>query len=129
MTAFALGMGVAASIVKVPAIVGIFVAGMCFGGSEACRSSWDRNTRNLTHWLSRIFFTCSIGFIMPDSMATTEAVLDGWEVASAAFFGSFIAGALGGLIVLSKEKKAFSNVVMCGSAMAYCGEVRNLGRA
>ena len=81
MTAFALGMGVAASIVKVPAIVGIFVAGMCFGGSDACRISWDRNTRNLTHWLSRIFFTCSIGFIMPESMAMTEAVLDGFEVA------------------------------------------------
>jgi len=60
---------------------------------------------------------------MPESMAMTEAVLDGFEVASAAFFGSFIAGALGGLIVLSKEKQAFSNIVMCGSAMAYCGEM------
>jgi Kef-type K+ transport system membrane component KefB len=124
MTAFALGMGVAASIVKVPAIVGIFVAGMSFGGSEACRLSWDRNTCNLTHWLSRIFFTCSIGFIMPEGMVTMEAVLDGWEIASAAFFGSFIAGALGGLILLYKEKNPLPNVVMCGSAMAYCGEVR-----
>lgn len=35
MTAFAIAMGVAAEVVKVPAIVGIFTAGMCFGGSGA----------------------------------------------------------------------------------------------
>ena len=35
MTAFAIAMGVAAEVVKVPAIVGIFAAGMCFGGSGA----------------------------------------------------------------------------------------------
>ena len=63
--------------------------GMCFGGSETCRQSWTRNTCNLTHWLSRIFFTCSIGFILPQSMITKKAILDGWEVGSAAFFGRY----------------------------------------
>ena len=123
MTAFALALGVAASVVKVPAIVGIFVAGMCFGGSIECREAWERNTCNLTHWLSRIFFTCSIGFLMPSEVWTLSAMLDGFEVASAAFFGSFIAGALGCMPVLMSEKKAMSNVVLCGGAMANTGEL------
>jgi Kef-type K+ transport system membrane component KefB len=123
MTAFALAFGVLASLVKVPTIVGIFLAGLCFGGSEQCRESWIRNTRNLTHWLSRIFFTCSIGFLMPKTMWSRSAVLNGWELASAAFFGSFIGGALGSLPVLMKEKSTLSNVVLCGSSMAYSGEV------
>jgi hypothetical protein len=44
-------------------------------------------------------------------------------VASAAFFGSFIGGALGSLPVLLKEKSPVSNIILAGSAMAYSGEV------
>ena len=36
---------------------------------------------------------------------------------------SFIGGAVGGLPLLMKEKKAVSNIMLCGSAMAYSGEV------
>jgi hypothetical protein len=123
MTAFALAMAVAAEVVKVPPLVGFILAGMCFGGSESCQNSWNRNTRNLTHWLSRIFFTCNIGFILPKIMGTPESVLDGFEVASAAFFGSFIAGVLGVLPVLIKEKNAALNILLSGCAMANVGEV------
>ena len=56
-------------------------------------------------------------------MGTTESVLDGFEVASAAFFGSFIAGVLGVLPVLIKEKNAALNILLSGCTMANVGEV------
>ena len=57
-------------------------------------------------------------------MGTTESVLDGFEVASAAFFGSFIAAALGVLPLLMKEKNGASSILLSGCAMANVGEVR-----
>jgi len=45
------------------------------------------------------------------------------QVASAAFFGSFIGGALGSLPVLLKEKSPVPNIILAGSVMAYSGEV------
>jgi len=39
------------------------------------------------------------------------------------YITSFIGGAVGGLPLLIKEKKAVSNIMLCGSAMAYGGEV------
>ena len=56
-------------------------------------------------------------------MGTPESVLDGFEVASAAFFGSFIAAALGALPLLIKEKNGASSIFLSGCAMANVGEV------
>eukprot|EP00286_Rhodomonas_abbreviata_P019993 CAMPEP_0181294138 /NCGR_PEP_ID=MMETSP1101-20121128/3435_1 /TAXON_ID=46948 /ORGANISM="Rhodomonas abbreviata, Strain Caron Lab Isolate" /LENGTH=611 /DNA_ID=CAMNT_0023398765 /DNA_START=80 /DNA_END=1915 /DNA_ORIENTATION=+ len=95
MLAFAVGMAVVCELVEVSPILGVFAAGLCFSGVKDARRIWKERSGNVSPWLSRIFFACTIGFLLPEQMWEEEKPLYiGLKVAAAALGGRFLAGLL-----------------------------------
>jgi len=53
---------------------GAFVAGMSFAGVHKCHHIWSQQTKRITAWMLRIFFSCTVSFAIPfDSLFTAQA--------------------------------------------------------
>jgi len=53
---------------------GAFVAGMSFAGVHKCHHIWSRQTKRITAWMLRIFFSCTVSFAIPfDTLFTAQA--------------------------------------------------------
>jgi len=44
---------------------GAFVAGMSFAGVHKCHHIWSQQTKRITAWMLRIFFSCTVSFAIP----------------------------------------------------------------
>lgn len=53
---------------------GAFVAGMSFAGYHKAHQIWSQQTKRVTRWMLRIFFSCTVAFAIPfDTLFTVEA--------------------------------------------------------
>jgi Kef-type K+ transport system membrane component KefB len=57
---------------------GAFVAGMSFASIPEAHHIWQLQTKRITAWMLRIFFSCTVSFAIPfDSLFEVEAILYG----------------------------------------------------
>jgi len=57
---------------------GAFVAGMSFAGYHKAHHIWSKQTKRITAWMLRIFFSCTVAFAIPfETLFTTEAFVYG----------------------------------------------------
>mmetsp|Transcript_9016 Transcript_9016/g.30069 ORF Transcript_9016/g.30069 Transcript_9016/m.30069 type:complete len:567 (+) Transcript_9016:235-1935(+) len=109
------GCGLAAEVVQVPYIVGVFVGGLSFSKIQSARDIWEKNTKNIGPWLYRIFFSCSLGFLMPNSMGNRgEAISAGIEVSVAGILGTLFGVGMVSFGLMFREKQVISKSILAG---------------
>jgi len=68
---------------------GAFVAGMSFAGVHKAHHIWSQQTKRITAWMLRIFFSCTVAFAIPfETLFTVKAFLFGSVMGLVACIGT-----------------------------------------
>jgi Kef-type K+ transport system membrane component KefB len=107
-------------------ILGAYCAGVVFSGVSGGRLSWEHNTRNLSPWLLRLFFACTVGFTIPYRMwVWKDDALAGFFVGVMAIIGKILGGSLASLPFLGGVDwpLRIAQSLQIGSAMSVHGHI------
>jgi len=124
MLAVALGLAVVAEMVQCSPLLGLFVGGLAFSAVPNAKTRWLHDTRNLSHWLARLFFAATLGFLMPLAMWTDlDSIWTGLLVAGAALLARLVAGVVSAAPVLLLSPVGKSGVAQVAAGAMLQGEI------
>lgn len=115
--ALAVVMATACSAVRSSDLMGVFLAGLAFSGSNAVRAAWKQHVHVFVPWGSALFFACTVGFAVPpvSTLFTAGALLRGLCLLAVAVGGKLLLG-------LWAYPLQASNAMLLGWAMNGRGE-------